>query len=344
MVYAIKSADKSLAVCKNRCTAGLKPAERGGKQDERFREELALLYLLYLCAISIRCVCSKASISMAFDRVIKRTAKALRTRREEKRKEGMSQDFWNYALYEGSHSFVWQYGEALLELLDPKAGERILDLGCGTGQLTEKIALTGAFVYGIDSSLSMIAKAQSNYHYLNFAVADARNFQVDEPLDAVFSNAVLHWIKEPDAVINCVKKSLKPGGRFVAEFGGKGNVQAIVRGLLSVLSEIGCEEPESLNPWYYPSIGEYAGLLEDQGFEVSYAVLFDRPTFLEGGNSGMANWIEMFAGAFLLGLSEDVRSQVIQAVVQRLRSTQYHDGNWMADYRRIRVVATIPLT
>jgi len=224
-------------------------------------------------------------------------------------------------------------------LLVPKAGERILDLGCGTGQLTEKIAQSGAFVHGIDSSLSMISTARSNYPQLDFAVADARNFQVNEPLDAVFSNAVLHWIKEPDAVINCVAKALKPGGRFVAEFGGKGNVGAIVRALLSVLSEIGCEEPQALNPWYFPSIGEYAGLLEKQGFDVGYAVLFDRPTPLEGGSAGMANWIKMFAGGFLSGLSDDVRSHVIRTVEEHLRSVLYRDGNWNADYRRIRIVA-----
>ncbi|MEG4342799.1 methyltransferase domain-containing protein [Microcoleus sp. A003_D6] len=259
----------------------------------------------------------------------------------------MAQNSWNSALYEQNHAFVWQYGESLLELLDPKAGEQILDLGCGTGQLTEKIAQSGAFVQGIDSSLSMISTAKVNYPHINFSVADARSFQVEEPLDAVFSNAVLHWVKQPDAVINCVGKALKSGGRFVAEFGGKGNVGAIVQALLSVLSEIGCEEPEALNPWYFPSIGEYAGRLEKQGFEVSYAVLFDRPTPLEGGSAGMVNWIEMFAGGLLSGLSEEVReaklsrreSQVINSVERRLRSTHYRDGNWIADYRRIRVVA-----
>ena len=252
----------------------------------------------------------------------------------------MSQYFWNSALYEGNHAFVWQYGEALLELLAPQAGEQILDLGCGTGQLTEKIAQTGAFVQGIDSSSSMISAAKVNYPHINFSVADARNFQVEYPLDAVFSNAVLHWIKPPEAVINCVEKALKPGGRFVAEFGGKGNVGAIVRALLSVLSEIGPLEHEALNPWYFPSIGEYAGLLEKQGFDVGYAVLFDRPTPLEGGSAGMVNWIEMFAGGFLSGLSEDVRSQVMNSVEERLRPTLYRrDGNWIADYRRIRVVA-----
>ena len=254
----------------------------------------------------------------------------------------MTQDSWNTNLYEQQHAFVWQYGESLLKLLAPKVGERILDLGCGTGQSTEKIAESGAFVYGIDSSLSMISTANVNYPHINFSVADARSFQVEEPLDAVFSNAVLHWIKQPDAAIDCVAKALKPGGRFVAEFGGKGNVGAIVRALLSVLSEIGCEEPEALNPWYFPSIGEYAGLLEKQGFDVGYAVLFDRPTRLEGGSAGMVNWIEMFAGGFLSGLSDDVRSQVINAVAKRLRSALYRDGNWSADYRRIRVVAIKP--
>jgi trans-aconitate methyltransferase len=137
----------------------------------------------------------------------------------------MIQNNWNAALYENKHAFVWQYGEDLLQLLNPKQGERILDLGCGTGQLTEKIATFGAVVMGIDNAPAMIEKARQNYPHLRFDVADARNFQVEQPLDAVFSNAALHWIKEPDAVINCVHQALKPGGRFVAEFGGKGNVQ-----------------------------------------------------------------------------------------------------------------------
>ncbi|MCU0542902.1 MAG: methyltransferase domain-containing protein [Oscillatoriaceae cyanobacterium Prado104] len=251
----------------------------------------------------------------------------------------MSQNCWNTGLYERNHAFVWEYGESVVELLAPQAGERILDLGCGTGQLTEKIAQTGAFVRGIDASAAMVAKARDNYPSIDFTVADARSFEVEEQLDAVFSNAVLHWIKEPDAVINCIGKALKPGGRFVAEFGGKGNVGAIVAGICSVLSEIGCGELASMNPWYFPSVGEYAGLLENAGFEVRYAVLFDRPTVLEGGCSGMVNWIEMFAGGWLSALSEEVRSRAIQKVAEKVRSSLYSDGNWMADYRRIRVVA-----
>jgi trans-aconitate 2-methyltransferase len=251
----------------------------------------------------------------------------------------MTQNCWNTELYEQQHAFVWRYGESLVELLAPQAGERILDLGCGPGKLTEKIAQSGALVQGIDSSLAMVDRAKANYPRINFAAADARNFQVEEQLDAVFSNAVLHWIKEPDAVISCVGKALKPGGRFVAEFGGKGNVRAIVEALGSVLAEIGGAEFETLNPWYFPSIGEYAGRLEKQGFEVSYAVLFDRPTILEGGSAGMVNWIEMFAGGLLSGLSDEVRPRAIKAVEKKVRSALYRDGSWIADYRRIRVVA-----
>ena len=205
-------------------------------------------------------------------------------RKEEKGREEMSQDFWNSALYEKNHAFVWQYGESIVELLAPKAGEQILDLGCGTGQLTEKIAQTGAYVQGIDSSLSMIFTAKDNYPHIKFSVADARNFQVEEPLDAVFSNAVLHWIKQPDAVINCVEQALKPGGRFVAEFNCEGHVGAIVGAHLSVaLSEISGQEPEALNPWYCPSRDEYAGLLEQHGFDVREALLVEHLTPLVGG-------------------------------------------------------------
>jgi trans-aconitate 2-methyltransferase len=260
----------------------------------------------------------------------------------------MSDNQWNTSLYENKHGFVWQYGEELLDLLSPQVGERILDLGCGTGQLTEKIALAvGATsssstipqVEGIDYSSTMIEKAKENYPHIQFTIADARNFHVDQPFDAIFSNAALHWIKQPDAVIGCVYQALKPGGRFVAEFGGKGNVSAIANSLYNALAAIGCPVSSDINPWYFPSIGEYATLLEKQDFNVTLAVLFDRPTPLEDGDGGMANWIEMFASNFLLGLSVVQQLQVIRLVEENLKPTLYRDGRWFADYRRIRVVA-----
>jgi len=250
----------------------------------------------------------------------------------------MLQNQWNTALYEKNHAFVWEYGKSILELLAPKPQERILDLGCGTGQLTQEIAAYGANVSGIDRKPAMIEKAKQNYPQLQFTVAEATDFEV-EPLDAVFSNAVLHWIPEPDAVIRCVYQALKPNGRFVAEFGGKGNVKAIVNALYSVLETMP-KSSQTINPWYFPSIAEYTNLLAEQGFEVSYAVLFDRPTPLEGGERGLANWIQMFASRFLAELSSDQQRELIQAVEQQLKPILYRDGSWSADYRRIRIVAT----
>jgi trans-aconitate methyltransferase len=243
----------------------------------------------------------------------------------------MSQTCWDANLYENKHSFVWQYGESLLELLAPQKGEFILDLGCGTGQLTQQIAVAGAEVTGIDYSPQMIEPAQKNYPDLRFRVADARNFEFSQPFDAVFSNAALHWVKEPEQVIKCIWQALKPGGRFVAEFGGKGNVQAILEALEAILQI-------SENPWYFPSIAEYAALLEQQCFCVTYAALLERPTPLEG-EDGMANWLQMFCRHLLSGIPAEKQIKVIRELEQHLRSKLYRDGVWIADYKRIRVIA-----
>lgn len=248
----------------------------------------------------------------------------------------MIKNNWQATLYEGKHSFVWQYAENLLDLLDPKLGEHILDLGCGTGQLTEKIARNGTEVMGIDSSQNMIEKARQNYPDLQFNVADARSFQIDRTFDAVFSNATLHWVPEADAVIDRVYQALKSGGRFVAEFGGKGNVKAITTALSQALKEIGINRD---NPWYFPSIGEYATKLEKHGFDVTYAVLFSRPTPLADQEAGLRNWIEMFCDRFFTGVTEEEKMQVIRKVEKQLQPTLYHEGTWTADYRRIRIVA-----
>ncbi len=245
---------------------------------------------------------------------------------------------WDTSLYEDKHAFVWQHGEGLLQLLNPQIGESILDLGCGTGQLTEKIAQAGAEVMGVDRAPTMIEKARENYPHLHFEIADARNFQVDKPFDAVFSNAVLHWVKEADSAIASIHQALKPGGRFVAEFGGKGNVQAIATALESALEVINISA-QTLNPWYFPSIGEYATLLEQQGFDVISAMLFARPTLLAEGEAGMANWIQMFASSFLTELSSEQQIQVIRVVEEYLKPMLYQQGTWTADYRRIRIVA-----
>jgi trans-aconitate methyltransferase len=246
-------------------------------------------------------------------------------------RQGSGDKGWDAQSYQTRHSYVFKHGEGLVELLDPKSGERILDLGCGSGQLTAKIADAGAHVIGLDLSPDMIAQARANFPQLKFAIGDATAFELDEPVDAVFSNAVLHWVKDAEAAIACVGRALKPGGRFVLEMGGKGNT----RTLLAAVKEVAGERA---SPWFYPSVGEYSVLLERQGFEVRFATLFDRPTTVEGEN-GLDDWLSMFGGKLFAGISEDRQREIRREVSDRLRPAMYRDGNWIVDYRRLRVVA-----
>lgn len=159
------------------------------------------------------------------------------------------------------------------------------------------------------------------------------------PVDAVFSNAVLHWIPEADEVITSIRESLKIRGRFIAEFGDKRNIESIIQALYKALEGIGVNTPKKLNPWYFPSIGEYASRLEKQGFEVTCSNLFSRPTLLQDKDTGLANWIKMFAGNFFQQLSEEQKNQIIHDVEKQLKPKLYQEGNWFADYRRIQIKA-----
>jgi trans-aconitate methyltransferase len=245
---------------------------------------------------------------------------------------------WNARLYDDRHSFVWKMAAGLLDLLEAKPDERILDLGCGTGHLTSQIAASGARVVGVDRSPDMIQQAREKYPNLPFEVMDAREIAFPEPFDAIFSNATLHWIKEPEKVIAGIVKSLKPGGRFVAEFGGKGNVAALMVAIERAWHELELPGPAA-NPWYYPSVAEYSGLLDKHGLEVTYATLFERPTPLDDGELGLRNWLSMFGGVFVEKLTPDQREQAIKAVEREARPVLFHDGKWVLDYRRVRLIA-----
>ena len=235
---------------------------------------------------------------------------------------------WNTELYNNKHAFVYQHGEALIELLNPKPYERILDLGCGTGELTEKIKEKGSLVIGIDSSAEMIVKAKEKYPLIPFEMTDATKMGFDNEFDAVFSNAVLHWIKEKDKVVENIYRSLKEGGRFVAEFGGKNNVKNIVDALESAFQK---RELSFERFWFFPSPADYAGLLESNGFRVSMIQHFDRTTELADNAFGMKEWIEMFGSNFF--------KNIIEEAVETLRPTNYENGKWYADYKRLRVIA-----
>lgn len=248
---------------------------------------------------------------------------------------------WNAELYDEKMNFVAHYGRGLLDWLQPVPGERILDLGCGTGDLTAELAKTGAVVDGIDVSSEMIAAARQKFPSLSFQVADAHTFRSETRYDAVFSNAALHWMKRPEEVIQSVWLALVPGGRFVAEFGGKDNCRAVVDALRTALAERGLSSDERF-PWYFPSIGEYTTLLERQGFRVTLASHFDRPTRMPDGDRGLRHWLDSFADSFFTGMSAEEREQVCEQVSGLLRPTLYQDGTWLVDYKRIRIIAKKP--
>lgn len=241
---------------------------------------------------------------------------------------------WDPERYQNQHAFVWQFGESLLELLKSRAGERILDIGCGTGQLTAEIGRSGARVVGLDKSPEMLAEARRNFPEVAFEQGDAASFRFVEPFDAVFSNAALHWVKDQAAAAASIALALRPGGRFVAEFGGKGCIASVVGALRAVLGS----RADQLCPWTFPSIGEFTPLLESSGLEVGQAVLFDRPTPLQGEN-GLEEWLRMFCGVYFRDLSDQETRATIAQVVERLRPDLYRGGVWTVDYRRLRVVA-----
>src|SRR4029450_6198093 len=174
-------------------------------------------------------------------------------------------------------------------------GETVLDLGCGTGELAAAIAATGARVLAIDSDPAMVAAARRRLGKDLVVLADGHAFTLAEPVDAVFSNAALHWMPRPAEVIGRVGAALRPGGRFVAGLGGAGNIEVILDALGTAMTEAGLPEP--VCPWYFPSLGQYASLLEGGGFQVARMEHFPRPTPLAGGDNGGAAWGAVAGGA-----------------------------------------------
>lgn len=251
----------------------------------------------------------------------------------------MTHNVWKPSLYDTKMGFVSELGMGVTDLLEPGSGERILDLGCGTGDLTNVLAEKGAEVIGLDASSEMIERARAKYPGITFNVADGQSFRVaPAEFDAVFSNAALHWMKDAAGVAASVALALRPGGRFVAEFGGQGNVEHITAAVVDVLEKHGIAAAER-NPWYFPSIGEYASLLEQHGFRVQFAFHFDRPTPLPDGEQGLEHWLRSFANPFFAGLSEEERAPLYAEIAEAVRPTLFRDGVWEADYKRIRIRA-----
>jgi trans-aconitate methyltransferase len=241
---------------------------------------------------------------------------------------------WNPTVYAEIGAFVPTLGAGVLEWLAPQPGERILDLGCGDGQLTAKIADAGASVLGVDASSAMIEGARSRG--LETCICNAEQLPFAHEFDAVFSNAALHWVRNQDAMLAGVKHALKPGGRFVAEMGGHGNIAAIRVALMAVLERHGCGGLEDgVN--YYPAPQVYSERLAVHGFTIEEMQLIPRPTPLP---AGMAAWLTTFRSGVLEAVPEHLRVTVIDETVALLEPALCDEqDNWTGDYVRLRFIA-----
>lgn len=250
---------------------------------------------------------------------------------------GQGRDAWSASDYARHARFVSDLGAPVLELLDPQPDERILDLGCGDGALSERIAATGATVLGVDASADMVTAARKRG--IDARLADAHALELEGSFDAVFSNAALHWMTRPDAVIAGVHRALKPGGRFVAEFGGAGNVAAIRTAIIAVLSRDHGIETSLDDIWYFPTAEEHRARLEAGGFAVTDIALIPRPTPVA---AGIEAWLATLAAPALALLPAADRDRACGRIAALLvPALRDRDGNWTADYVRLRFRAVL---
>ncbi len=245
-------------------------------------------------------------------------------------------EFWSASTYGCNARFVADLAAPLLGLLAPQPGELILDLGCGDGALTERIVGAGASVVGVDASPDMVRAARARGLDARVMDGQALDF-AGVTFDAVVSNAALHWMPDAQAVIAGVARALKPGGRFVGEMGGHGNVASIVAALHASLRSRGVAPAQAFG-WFFPTAGQYAALLRAENFAVLYADLFARPTLLP---TGMAGWLATFAAPFLTDVPQSEHAAILQEVEELLvRPLRSAAGDWIADYVRLRFHAT----
>ena len=243
---------------------------------------------------------------------------------------------WNAERYARTARFVSDLGEPVVDLLDPQPGERVLDIGCGDGALTASIVSRGAEVVGVDSSASLVEAARNRG--IDARVVNANELTFEREFDAAFSNAALHWMREPDLVLAGVRRALRSRGRFAGEMGAQGNVAAISTAILAVLREHGIDGA-SRWPWYFPTPAEYAERLEANGFVVARLELIPRPTPLP---TGMRGWLDSFANPFLAGVSREERQAILDEVTALLApSLRGRACAWMADYVRLRFAARL---
>jgi SAM-dependent methyltransferase len=248
---------------------------------------------------------------------------------------------WDAAGYDRHFGSVSQLGSGVVDLLEPRPGERVLDLGCGTGELLERIVAGGAVGIGLDADTGMVGRARLRLPGVEIILADAHAFTLSEQVDAVFSEAALHRMTRPDEVASCVAAALKPGGRFVAELGGAGNVATIIAAVRTAVAECRPDLTVAV-PWYFPTVGQQSAVLERAGLRVARMEHFPRRTPLSEQSDGAADWVRRFGTTLLLGLSAEEREVVLSRVTALTAADLLTEDGWVADDWRLRFVAVKP--
>ncbi|WP_273716800.1 class I SAM-dependent methyltransferase [Alkalihalobacillus pseudalcaliphilus] len=245
---------------------------------------------------------------------------------------------WNPTLYDNKHTFVSNFGDDLVSSLKPQKGEKILDLGCGTGDLAYKISKSGAIVWGIDAAHSMIEAAKEKYPEIQFSVQDGQQLESKEHFHAVFSNAALHWMKDQQKVIQNCYNALLPHGRFIAELGGAHNIETIIHAIEEASNHLSIPYEPSLFPWVFPTKEEMEAHLLKAGFRIISIEHYNRPTPLDG-EEGIHNWLKMFSNNLFIHMTNKEKEAIYKQCENILRPKLYKEKEWVADYWRLRFIA-----
>jgi trans-aconitate methyltransferase len=244
---------------------------------------------------------------------------------------------WSPQLYEKNARFVSHLADEIVKMLDPRRGERILDIGCGDGYLTEKLASYGAELVGVDYSETLVDAARQRG--VDARHGNGEELKFENEFDGAFSNAAMHWMLRADATAAGVFRALKRGGRFVGEFAGAGNAKIIRREIHAALERRGIDAG-TIDPWYLPEEDEYRRVLSDAGFDVKYLKLFDRPVWID---YPLAQWIQTFGSPYIKALKNGDENEFLTEVSDRSRKELLQgDGKWKIDYTRIRFMAVKP--